>query len=164
MLINRINKQICNCKICRENIIVQPIPGAGSIEAQILIVGQNTCYPRCIESRIPFTGGSGLILDEALIAAGLSRDTVYITNTVKCATFLNESPTLGMKINCRKFLLWELRLIKPKLVITLGRFAAEDFPIGNYTIVNLYHPAWYMRRGDKVGFIKEFRKAVKNGY
>jgi DNA polymerase len=158
-----LNNRILACKMCRDDRIIRPLPGAGNHKADIVIVGQNTCQPKCLEEGIPFSGGSGVLLVDALTAARLTREDVYISNVVKCATVGNLIPTGVMKANCRPFLISELRILKPRLVITLGKFAAENFPTGDYMVKNILHPAWYMRKGDSLGFVKKFLEAIKDG-
>ena len=151
-----VNKEILACKKCNDDIIVAPLGGTGNANADIVIVGQNTCTPKCLESGIPFTGGSGVILDDALAAVELTRDMVYITNVVKCATMKNQLPSEQMKQNCRPFLVRELAIIKPRLVITLGKFTAVGFPVGDYKVVHLKHPAFYLRSNSGEIFVREF--------
>ena len=151
-----LNKEILNCKRCHDEMIVGVVVGAGSKRADIAIFAQNPCYPKCLESGIPFTGGSGNILATALVTAGLTREDVWISNVVKCATKGNLLPTREMKVKCRGFLKRELSILKPRLVVTLGRFAKEDFPEGDYEIEAIPHPAWFMRRGEGEEFVKRF--------
>ena len=142
-------------------MIIKPLHGSGNSDADIMIVGQNTCTPRCLESGIVFTGGSGILLDKALKTAGLTRKDVWITNVVKCATVGNQQPTPEMKKKCRKFLIRELNIIKPRLVITLGKYAAKGFPHSAYEVVSLLHPAFYMRTGKPAQFIDDFEGVIR---
>lgn len=173
-----LTKAILACQKCDDEIIVAPLGGSGKIDADIMVVGQNTCQPKCLESGIPFTGGSGRLLDDGLAACKLTRKDVFITNRVKCATKGNQLPSQEMETNCLFFLKLELAFVKPRLVITLGKFAARNFPEGNYrvgvqastlknevmngmNVANLVHPAYRLRRGEHELFVKEFRGAVK---
>ena len=160
----KIDKEIFDCHKCHSKMIAGKVLGSGSETADIVIVGQNPCYPRCLESGIVFTGGSGVILDNALAAAGITREEVWITNVVKCATYKNQCPTIEMRENCRSFLIEEFKALKPKLVIVLGRYAATDFPENGYEVVRLYHPAYFLRLGKGRKFVKEFEKIIRGFY
>ena len=149
------------CKKCRVDMIAGTVVGSGNANADIMIIGQNSCYPKCLESGIVFTGGSGILLDKALRAAGLTREDVWLTNVVKCATVGNEQPTPRMKTTCRQFLQRELNILRPRLVITLGKYAAKGFPKGAYEVVSLLHPVFYMRTGKPAQFIGDFCKVIK---
>ena len=154
------NDILC-CKRCKADMIAGTVTGSGNKNADIMIVGQNPCYPKCLESGVVFTGGSGILLDKALKAAGLTRGEVWITNVVKCATFGNKQPTPRMKLTCSGFLNRELSILKPRLVITLGKYAAKGFPRGSYELVSLLHPAHYLRTGKGKLFISDFIGEIK---
>lgn len=158
-----LQSDILCCKVCKEAMITGTVVGSGNPNADIIIVGQNPCYPKCLESGVVFTGGSGILLDKALKTASLIREDVWLTNVVKCATIRNEQPTPRMKLTCSGFLRRELSIIRPRLVLTLGKYARKGFPGGNYEVVSLLHPAFYMRTGKPAQFIEDFVKAVKNG-
>ncbi len=155
------SEEVLNCRLCKDKMIVAPLPGAGNANADIMVVGQNTCQPKCLESGIPFTGGSGILLDKALVVSGLTRDDIWLTNVVKCATVRNQIPSDTMKQNCREFLWKELNIVKPRLVIALGKFASQDFPVGKYRIVNLFHPAYFCYKHKESEFIELFKEATK---
>ena len=157
-----LQKDILECQCCKDPMIASPVVGSGNPNADIMIIAQNPCHPKCIESGVVFTGGSGILLDKALKAAGLTREDVWITNVVKCSTFLNQQPTPDMKIQCLKFLARELNIIRPRLVITLGKYAVKGFPkSGLYKIVSLLHPVFYLRTGKPDQFIKDFSEVIK---
>jgi len=102
-------------------------PGYGSVYSPVVIVGQSLCH-QCMDSQIPFTGGSGKLIDEALNLAGIDKDQAFITNVVHChphdhprdnrASYPHEIE------NCTPYLHRELDIVGPRLVIGLGRDAA----------------------------------------
>jgi DNA polymerase len=109
-----------------EDGIVRPRANVFStmnLNAEVMVVGQN---PGADEVGIgePFVGPSGKVFEEALgRIVGLSRDDLYITNTVKCYTKGNRKPTQSEVDNCRDFLDLEMKLVQPKVAVALGSFA-----------------------------------------
>lgn len=94
-----------------------------NLDADVIIVGQN---PGADEVAIgePFVGPSGKVFEEALNRiTGLSREDLYITNTVKCYTKGNRKPMQSEIDNCRDFLDLEMKLVEPKVAVALGSFA-----------------------------------------
>jgi DNA polymerase len=103
----------------------------------------------------PFVGAAGQFLDELLQSVGLKRGEVYITNVVKCRPPSNRDPQPDEIETCRAFLDRQIALIKPKVIVTLGRFSmARAFPnekisvihgkprkIDGIVYVPMFHPA-----------------------
>jgi DNA polymerase len=103
----------------------------------------------------PFVGQAGKFLDELLSAAGLRRETVFITNVVKCRPPGNRDPQPEELEACSKFLDRQIEIINPEMIVTLGRFSMAKFfgqvkisqihgnmrKIGQRYIVAMYHPA-----------------------
>jgi uracil-DNA glycosylase len=111
----------------------QVVPGAGNGDADILIVGE---APGVSEDRdgVPFVGASGRLLDEMLALAGIPREQVFIANVVRCRPPGNRSPRVGEIRACAGWLAEQIRLIQPRLVVVLGRFALQHFlPSGKIT-------------------------------
>ncbi len=127
-------------------------PGYGSPRSPVVIVGQSLCGP-CMASQVPFTGGSGRLLDEAFAAAGVAKEDVFITNVVHCHPPGNRASLPSEIANCRHFLEREIEIVAPRLVIALGRDArdvvvpmcrvrpAHEAP----AVLAVHHPA-YVRR------------------
>ncbi|MDZ7882571.1 MAG: uracil-DNA glycosylase family protein [Mycobacterium sp.] len=108
-------------------------PGFGSPTSPVAIVGQSLCR-KCMESGIPFTGGSGSYIDAALKIAGREKGELFITNLVHCHP-PDDRPSERHEIdNCRQFLHEELDVVAPRLVIDLGGDAekalTERYPDG----------------------------------
>ena len=152
----------------------QAVPGMGDTQPDWLIVGE---APGEEEDRqgLPFVGRSGQLLDKMLRAMGLSRTQgVYIANVIKCRPPLNRNPEPQEVAQCSPYLLRQIALLRPKIVLTMGRFAAQAvlgqggcyaaealhrLPLGqlrgrihqaqfgalNLPVVATYHPAYLLR-------------------
>jgi uracil-DNA glycosylase family 4 len=122
---------------------LQPVFGVGNPDAKVLFVGEG---PGFKEDHVgePFIGRAGQLLDKILLSIGLSRQSVYIANIVKCHPMVNPSdpeshgndrpPTPEEIAACRPYLDEQIRLIAPKVIVTLGSVATktllgEDIPI-----------------------------------
>lgn len=102
----------------------QVVFGAGNADADLMFVGE---APGAEEDRqgLPFVGRSGELLTQLLEEAGLSREEVFIANTLKCRPPANRDPTAAEIETCRPWLFEQIRLIEPKVVATLGNFATK---------------------------------------
>lgn len=134
--------------------------GVGDEEADWMIIGEG---PGAREDEIgePFVGQAGKLLDSMLAAIQLKRGhNVYITNIVKCRPPNNRNPEFAESEQCRPYLERQIALIKPKLIIALGKVAAQNLLVTNDSIANLrgrlhsylgtplivtYHPAYLLR-------------------
>ncbi|WP_082954840.1 uracil-DNA glycosylase family protein [Mycobacterium sp. E735] len=94
-------------------------PGWGSVRSPVAIVGQSLCEP-CMESKEPFDGGCGIFLGRSLDAVGIDKCDLFITNVVHCHPRDNCKSRAQEKKNCRPYLLGELEIVQPRLVIGLG--------------------------------------------
>jgi uracil-DNA glycosylase family 4 len=102
------------------------VPGEGSPRAELMFIGEGPGYH---EDRLgrPFVGPAGQFLDDLLKSIGLTRDDVFIANMVKCRPPQNRDPLPAEMSACSKYLVRQIELINPKLIITLGRFAMSRF-------------------------------------
>lgn len=121
--------EILACRRCpgmNEPGVSQAAPGYGSFLSPVVLVGQSLCT-ECMTTGIPFTGGSGLLIDEALRGARLDKADIFITNVVHChpAQPDNRKSEAHEKKRCRPFLSREIQLVAPRLVIGLGGDAKE---------------------------------------
>ncbi|MEB3816383.1 MAG: uracil-DNA glycosylase [Desulfurococcales archaeon] len=121
----KIVESILQCKRCplhrtRKN----PVPGEGPISADIMFIGEAPGR-REDETGRPFVGSAGRILDALLASIGVRREDVYITNVVKCRPPGNRDPTPEEIESCLPYLIEQIRIIEPKLIITLGRHAGK---------------------------------------
>ncbi|HXG41306.1 MAG TPA: uracil-DNA glycosylase [Dehalococcoidia bacterium] len=130
------------------------VPGEGPAHAEVMFIGEGPGYHEDRQGR-PFVGPAGKFLEELLEGVGLRRDQVYITNVVKCRPPNNRDPLPSEIAACRKYLEEQLALIRPKVIVTLGRHSlAWFFPKDSISKVHgqvrrrdatyflhLYHPA-----------------------
>jgi len=100
------------------------VDGVGPADADVLFVGEAPGKQEDAEGE-PFVGRSGDVLDEQLRVAGLDRETVRITNCVRCRPPDNRDPTNEELENCREYLDREIDLIDPAVIVTLGKVPAE---------------------------------------
>jgi len=100
------------------------VPGDGSLDASILLVGEAPGYWEDAKGR-PFVGAAGKLLDTLLAEINLSRSMVYITNVVKCRPPENRDPLSVEVETCTPYLNRQIRIIKPEIIVTLGRHATS---------------------------------------
>lgn len=159
------------CPLCRTR--QNPVMGRGSLTADVLFIAE---APGNSEDRdgIPFTGPSGRVLDELLESAGLSREEIYLTNVVKCHPPGNRDPLPQEQEACILFLKHETILLRPKIIVCMGRVAAQriirpDLRITrehgsflcrkNTWMTAVYHPSAILRDPAKMAETKEdFRR------
>ena len=159
-----------DCSLCKTR--TRAVPGEGPEDAEILFVGEGPGYHEDQQAR-PFVGPAGKFLEELLASIGLRRSDVYITNVVKCRPPQNRDP-LPVEIEaCRKYLDRQIDMIRPRVLVTLGRYSlAWFFPRDTISRVHgqirerdgiqflhLYHPAAALHAGGLRKVIEdEFRR------
>ena len=140
------------------------VMGDGNTNADIVFIGEAPGKKED-EQGLPFVGAAGKFLNEMLAQAGMDRSDVYITNIVKYRPPNNRDPSPGEKKEFLPYLLKQLEIIEPKVVITLGRHSMEYFLPGikisdvhgqvqsiqfgsdKLNVVPLYHPAAALYNG-----------------
>ncbi len=119
-------KNTCStCTACKlANTRTQVVFGVGNLNARLILIGEG---PGQEEDRIgkPFVGQAGQLLDQILAAVGIAREEVYIANVVKCRPPNNRNPEPDEIIACEDWLLEQIRLIQPKIIITLGNVPTQ---------------------------------------
>jgi uracil-DNA glycosylase family 4 len=128
-MLERLHEEIrqhggCGFEPCETAI--QMVPGEGSPDADVMLVGEAPGASEDEQGR-PFVGRSGRLLDELLVAAGLDRAAVYITNVVKARPPRNRDPRADEVAHWMPWLERQLALVQPRLVIPLGRHALAHF-------------------------------------
>ncbi len=133
--------------------------GEGNPHADLLFAGEGPGYYEDKSGR-PFVGKAGALLDKMIEAMGLRREDVYICNVVKCRPPNNRDPEPDEIAACRPFLEAQVDAIRPKVVVTLGRFAAQTLlgstqsmgrlrgqfhPYADAQLMPTYHPAYLLR-------------------
>ena len=151
------------CGLCQTRR--QTVFGVGNPQAHWMIVGEAPGEQEDLKGE-PFVGAAGHLLDSMLQALGLTRaeappdKQVYIANTLKCRPPRNRNPEPEEMLRCEPFLLRQIELIRPKLILAMGRFAVQALlrtqePIGKLRgrvhryqgvpLVVSYHPAYLLR-------------------
>ena len=139
----------------------QTVFGVGNKNSDWLIVGEAPGADEDFKGE-PFVGRAGKLLNAMLFSMGLQRQEVFIANILKCRPPKNRDPKINEVEACEKYLRQQIALIKPKIILALGRIAAQnllksDIPIGkmrgnsylypdtNLPVVVTYHPAYLLR-------------------
>lgn len=125
------------------------VPGEGPSNADVMLVGEAPGYWEDQKGR-PFVGAAGKFLNELLGTAGLKREDVFIGNILKCRPPNNRDPTDDEIETCSPYLQKQIRLIKPRLIVALGRFAAGTLlgrPVSmrrsHGTLADCSYGGWY---------------------
>lgn len=126
--LEKIKADILKQKICEElaSGATQLVFGDGNPDAEIVFIGEAPGKNEDIQG-LPFVGAAGKFLNEMLVLIGLKREDVYITNIVKYRPPDNRDPYPDEKLAFLPFLHRQLEVIKPKIVVTLGRHSTECF-------------------------------------
>lgn len=157
-----LGKAVAACTACDlHRTRTQTVFGTGDIQAQWMIIGE---APGADEDRQgePFVGRAGRLLNTMLQAIGLKREQVYIANILKCRPPNNRDPRLEEVECCESYLQRQIQLIEPRVILAVGRIAAQSLlktvtPIGRLrgqrhrlpgsqiSVVVTYHPAYLLR-------------------
>ncbi|MEY3289081.1 MAG: hypothetical protein RLZZ419_1323 [Pseudomonadota bacterium] len=145
------------CALCTTRS--QTVFGSGNKQADWMLVGEAPGENED-EQGLPFIGNAGLLLTEMLRAIGLTREEVFITNVIKCSPPNNRDPHVNEIESCNNYLYRQQQLIKPKIIVALGRVAAQTLlktntplarlrgkvhSFNNTPVVVVYHPAYLLR-------------------
>ena len=121
----KIVKEIINCKKCElYKTRTNAVPGEGPLNAKVMLIGEAPGKSEDLQGR-PFVGMAGKLLTELLESIGVSRRNVYITNLIKCRPPENRDPLPREIIACSPYLDKQIELIKPKIIITLGKHSTK---------------------------------------
>jgi len=120
------NKWMAECQCELKNTATQAVPGVGSADAEMVFIGEAPGKSEDQKGE-PFVGAAGKFLNEMLGLINLKREDIYITNIVKYRPPNNRDPLPEEKAECRQWLLDELKIISPRLIIFLGRHAMNNF-------------------------------------
>jgi uracil-DNA glycosylase family 4 len=140
-----LNMQIYNCKKCRLwQGAKHGVPGEGPLHAQVMFIGQNPGADEDETGR-PFVGRAGKFLTKTLIEYGIKRDDVFITNIVKHVSPKNRKPLNDEVKACLPYLITQINVIKPKIIVLLGASAKETPRIDGIEYIQIIHPSAAMR-------------------
>jgi len=165
----------CELHKTRNNVVF----GVGNPEAEVLFIGEGPGESEDLKGE-PFVGRAGKLLDDMLGLIGLSRSkNIYIANIVKCRPPGNRDPGQDEREKCFKWLRAQIEILKPKIIVCLGRIAATElidsgfkitqshgkwFDINNSKYMALYHPAALLRdphkKPDTFVDLKELEKMI----
>jgi len=148
------------CVKCRlSKTRTQVVYGVGSPNADLMFVGEAPGRDEDLKGE-PFVGRAGQLLTDIIKAMKLSRDEVYIANVIKCRPPENRNPEPDELDECRPYIRRQIEIIKPKVIVTLGRFALQSLTGKSYAItaargqwmeydgikvMPTYHPAYLLR-------------------
>lgn len=155
LTLEQLEEAIHSCTLCPlHQGRTQAVPGEGPPGAEIMFVGEGPGFHEDRQGR-PFVGAAGQFLEELLASIGMTRDQVFIANVIKCRPPGNRDPLPNELSACEPYLERQIQLIKPKVIVTLGRFSMyRYFPgasiskihgqpkrVGNLLVVPMFHPA-----------------------
>jgi len=158
--LEELREEIRNCQRCRlskgrKNIVF----GEGSANAELMFIGEAPGREEDIQAR-PFVGDAGKLLTRLISKMGLKREDVYIANIVKCRPPYNRNPEEDEIVACKRFVERQIEIIKPGVIVCLGKIAAQTLlgvgiPItklrGNFfdyngiPVMPTFHPAYLIR-------------------
>ena len=140
------------CDLCktRHNVVF----GVGPKDADIMLIGEGPGEQEDIQGE-PFVGAAGKFLDDMLSIIGLSRKNCYIANIVKCRPPHNRDPKDSERDACIDYLYKQITLIRPKIIVCLGRIAAKNIIYPDYRITR-EHGTWVSGRvcGSQLSIIR----------
>ena len=165
----------CSLGETRRNLVF----GVGNEQAKVMFIGEGPGEQEDLQG-VPFVGPAGKLLDDMLEMIGLDRTRIYIANTVKCRPPMNRDPAQEEMDACRPWLEEQIKLVRPKIIVCLGRIAAgelikKDFRItrehGQWFDVNgiktmaIYHPSALLRdvskRPETFADLRELRRILR---
>ncbi len=171
-----VHAHIRACVACPLHITrTQAVPGSGPATARIMAVGEAPGEKEDLQGR-PFVGAAGKVLTKLLSGIGVSRDGLYISNTVKCRPPGNRDPEQTEVDTCSAFLDAQVEIIKPDVILLLGRHAVARLlpgsaPIskihgervvrGTRVYVPLYHPAAALYNGSLMRTLEDDMQKVR---
>lgn len=158
--IDELKKYCFKCKKCRlcetrTNVVF----GEGNQNADIMFVGEGPGFNEDLQGR-PFVGKAGQLLDKMIEAINMKRSDVYIANVVKCRPPENRNPMDDESDACIDYLRWQVKLIRPKIIVCLGAVSAKrlinpELSIskqrgafikkGDIYFMPTYHPSYLLR-------------------
>ena len=163
-----LRERVRDCRACELRAgCTQTVFGVGDTSAELLVIGE---APGADEDRQgePFVGRAGQLLNAMLRAMGYRREAVFIANIVKCRPPNNRDPKADEALQCEPYLLRQIALIKPRVILAVGRVAAQNLLKTEITVGKLrgrlhafgeqgiplvvtYHPAYLLRSPEQKG-------------
>jgi len=173
--LREIREQIARCTLCKLGTgSARPVPGEGNPHAAVMLVGEAPGFYEDQQGR-PFVGPAGQLLDQLLSAAGFARSDVFITNVIKHRPPGNRDPEEDEITACDGFLRAQIAAIRPRVIVTLGRYSlakfipnvrsmkevhGKAFPYENLLVCAMYHPAAALHQGSLRGVLEQDFRAL----
>lgn len=152
--------EISNCKLCTLcTSRTQTVFGDGNLEADWLFIGEAPGENEDLQGK-PFVGEAGKLLTQMMRAMKLTREEVFITNILKCRPPHNRDPHIDEIKHCHNYLQRQIALVKPKIIVAVGRIAAQTLlgtnetigklrskvhQVENTPLIAIYHPSYLLR-------------------
>jgi uracil-DNA glycosylase family 4 len=166
-----------DCSRCKLHTLGrrQIVFGVGNPNADLMFVGEAPGADEDIQGE-PFVGKAGQLLTKIIEAIGLKRDDVYIANVIKCRPPGNRNPEPDEVAQCQPFLFRQVDIVKPKVIVALGKFAAQcllnteapisrirgrEYPYRDAVLIPTYHPAFLLRNPSAKRDVWEDMKRVR---
>lgn len=163
--VSSLEETILNCQKCPlAQTRTHAVPGEGNLNAELMFIGEAPGRDEDTQGK-PFVGKAGQLLTKIIHAMKFQRDEVYITNIVKCRPPGNRNPQGTEIASCKDYLLAQIELINPKVIVTLGRVATDFFirsslgmtalrgdfhDFDNIKVMPTFHPSYLIRnQGNK---------------
>lgn len=175
--LNTLEQLVSGCVRCPlHRTRTQTVFGVGAPHAPLMIIGE---APGADEDRLgePFVGRAGRLLNAMLLAVGLERGAVYIANIIKCRPPKNRDPKPEETASCAPYLKRQIELLRPKVILAVGRVAAQNLlgtttaigklrgqvhrePVSGTPVLVTYHPAYLLRSpGEKRKSWQDLKRA-----
>ena len=172
-----LREHIGDCTRCKLHTLgrQQVVFGVGNPNAELMFVGEAPGSEEDIQG-VPFVGRAGQLLTKIIEAIGLRREDVYIANVIKCRPPGNRNPEPDEVATCEPFLSQQIDIIRPRVIVALGTFAAHallrtDAPISRIrgvvheyrgaALIPTFHPAYLLRSPDRKRDVWEDMKKVR---
>lgn len=172
-----VRADIGDCTRCKLHTLgrTQIVFGVGHPDADLMFVGEAPGADEDVQG-VPFVGRAGQLLTKIIEAIGLTRDDVYIANVIKCRPPQNRNPEQDEVDTCEPFLFRQIDIIKPKVIVALGTFAARALlrtldPISRLRgrvyeyrgakLIPTFHPAYLLRNPSSKREVWDDMKLVK---
>jgi uracil-DNA glycosylase family 4 len=166
-----------DCTRCKLHTLgrTQVVFGVGNPDADLMFVGEGPGADEDIQGE-PFVGRAGQLLTKIIEAIGLKREEVYIANVIKCRPPGNRNPEPDEVEQCEPFLFRQIDTVKPKVIVALGKFAAQcllrtndpitrirgrEFKYRDAILIPTYHPAYLLRTPSAKREVWEDMKRVR---
>jgi DNA polymerase len=175
--LRRIREDLGDCTRCKLHGLgrTQIVYGVGNPDADLMFVGEAPGADEDIQGE-PFVGRAGQLLTKIIEAIGLKREDVYIANVLKCRPPGNRNPEPDEVAQCEPFLLRQVETIKPRVIVALGKFAAQcllkttdpitrlrgrEYKYHDAILMPTYHPAYLLRTPSAKREVWEDMKRVR---